>query len=162
MSKLISLSDVLASDSDLPKKEFSYFPDNKNALFNIRGMSPLDKDRFENTQRKSAVGMIYSDKDQNKPWSEYGEMIHRVLVGWRGVSMFDLRNSLPLKLGNISVEEMKESEIRFDKEALISWCKNDNEFCLWILQTASDRSNYQTEEDIDRLKKLSGSTSPVQ
>lgn len=150
----LDLSKIIAGDSDLPTKMFPYFSENNDCEFEIKAMSAIDRDRFNQWKEKEALSSLTGMGGGNtNVYKLFADLLRRYFIGWKRVSLWDLTNFLTMRVGDYSSEEMKTKFVKFSPKNRDQILQADRGFCLWILNTASDRKSFQMEEDIDRLKK---------
>ena len=150
----LDLSKIIAKDTELPTKDFTYFSDNNDCRFVVKAMSAIDRDRFNQWKEKQALssltGMGASDVNVYKL---FADLLRRYFIGWKRLSLWDLTELVTMRTDQYSSEEMKTSYVKYSDKNRDQILKGDRGFCLWVLNTASERKSFQMEEDIDRLKK---------
>ena len=149
---LSDISLILAKDSELPEKDFSYFTDDPTFKVKIRAMSSGSSMQKQSIQEKK-MGDIMMERLSKKEF-ERNHLLHiynTCVVGWTGLTMYHLSRIFHLRRSGMTLEEMKDQPVPFNdknKEIL----SKDITFFEWVLSMADDKISFALESDGERSK----------
>jgi hypothetical protein len=149
------LSNLIVKDSELPIKEFHPIAGNSLTTFKIKMMSAIDKDRYDQWKESRLMTTIAGTGGTETVHKIFGDLLKRYLVGWENFTLRDMMNFVPMRLDKIGGENSPQLEqpIKFTEKNAKTIFQYDRNLCTWILGIASNREQFQSEEDIDRIKK---------